>query len=202
MLLSAILLTVQFTKAQSSAMKDPVTFKLKNGMTVIVAENSEATKVFAGFTSDSRLSASVNKPGVQELLLAMMNSNLLRLDSTLTYTEKGGNINTDAGHFDKALELLSSALKHPLFSQKDLDNARNELIGSLEANNRYFPDGISKTSLGALNMQDVNVLYDAIMVPSKSFLTIVGNIRVSEAKLLAKKSLGNWKGSSSLEIAK
>jgi len=201
MVLSAFLLTAQFTNAQSSAMKDPVTFKLKNGLTIIVAENNDVANVFAGFTSDTNLSTTVNKPGAQELLVAMMNSSLLRLDSGLTYTDKGGNINTNPGHFDKALELLSSALKQQLFNQKDLVAAKKELLVSLEANNRYLPDSVSKTSVHDLSMQDITMLFDALMVPSKSFLTIVGNIKVSEAKLLAKKSLGNWKGSG-MEIAK
>ncbi|WP_448635127.1 hypothetical protein [Pedobacter panaciterrae] len=37
-------LSVQLASAQSISMKDPVSFKLKNGLTIIVAENGESKK--------------------------------------------------------------------------------------------------------------------------------------------------------------
>lgn len=49
----ALIASAQFSFAQSSAMKNPVSYTLKNGTTVIIAQNEATTKVFANLSFEA-----------------------------------------------------------------------------------------------------------------------------------------------------
>ncbi len=49
-------------KAQSAGqLKDPVNFKLKNGLKLVVADNHRTTKVYSGFSFDTNSEVNIQK---------------------------------------------------------------------------------------------------------------------------------------------
>jgi len=181
-------LSVQLASAQSISMKDPVSFKLKNGLTIIVAENGESKKIFAGFTADERATES-SKPGVQEVFNVMMN-----------FSDKGGNIAANTSDFAATLMIFSKSIQEPALNQTFFETALAKVITSVNAKDRYYPETITEASLQAITLNDIEAFYSKNIIPSNAYLTIVGNISVSEAKALAKKSFGEWNNRSNSEL--
>ncbi|WP_316790493.1 hypothetical protein [Pedobacter frigoris] len=200
--LTLTILFSQFVNAQSGHMKDPVSFKLKNGLTVVVAENNGAAKVFSSFTYEADLIDQINKTGAKEILTAMLNSTAASQANQVSFTEKGGNINAVTSDFEMALQALSVSVQEPMMEPELFDKHKTELIRSVKARDRFYPETFTEETLAALTLNDVKTLYDAMSVPSKSYLTIAGNITTGQAKILAKKAFGSWKAVASTEISK
>ncbi|WP_448635126.1 insulinase family protein [Pedobacter panaciterrae] len=70
----------------------------------------------------------------------------------------------------------------------------------MNAKDRYYPETITEASLQAITLNDIKAFYSKNIIPSNAYLTIVGNISVSEAKALAKKSFGEWNNRSNSEL--
>lgn len=190
----------QTVHAQSSALKDPVSFKLKNGLTVIVAENHSSSKVFSSFNSEAEVAS--EKAGAKEILTAMLNANAGQLAKQLSFTEKGGNINALASDFDWSLQALSASIQQPLEDQKLFESCKAALSKSVEARDRYYAPELNVEAVADLTLNDIQHLHHELMVPGSTYLTIAGNISLADAKVLAKKSFGTWKGTESTEISK
>lgn len=180
-------LTVQIANAQSSSMKEPVSFKLKNGLTVIVAENKNVTKVHSSLTNDL---VNDKQAGVQHILTAMLNHGTG--NSGINYNENGGHMMASKTDFGDALTVLSASIQDPTFNQTTFEEAKSNVIASVKAKNRYYPVHVSESSLAKLTLNDVKAYYTNNITPAKTYLTIAGNISISEAKNLAEKSFANW----------
>ena len=181
-------LSIQFAKAQSSSMKGPVSFKLKNGLTIIVAENQESKKIFAGFTANEE-PAENSKPGVQDVFNLMMN-----------FSDKGGNIAANTSDFAATLMIFSKSIQEPALNQTSFETALAKVIASVNARDRYYPETITEASLKAITLNDIKEFYSKNIIPSNTYITIAGNISASDAKALAKKSFGEWNNQSASEL--
>lgn len=106
LIVNAFLLVTSFGHAQTSAMKDPVSYKLKNGMTVIVAENEATTKVFANLSFEPSGGYAIEKATVQEVVNTLLNQQLTALNKGLSYSEKGVNLSTISANFESAMQSL------------------------------------------------------------------------------------------------
>jgi len=179
------ILSIQVASAQSSSMKEPISFKLKNGLTLVVAENENSKKVYACFTIDDE-SIENNNASVQEVFKAMMN-----------FGEKGGNVAASTVDFDNALMIFSKSIQTPVLNQISFEQALIKVIASVNARDRYYPETITEESLKALTLHDIKAYYSKNIIPSNAYLTIAGNITFSEAKALVKKSFGGWSHSAS-----
>ena len=202
LILTLSLAGMQSLKAQTGPLKDPVSFKLKNGLTVIVAENHNASKVFSNFNTEAKTSESSYKAGAQEILTAMLNGTAQELARQVSFTDKGGNINAFTSDFDMALQALSNSVMQPQLNEESFLKYKNELLQSIRAKDRYYAEEINEMAVENLSLNDIQVLYHHAILPSIAYLTIAGNISVAEAKLLAKKSFGNWKNIEATEISK
>lgn len=180
---------IQIASAQSTSMKEPVSFKLKNGLTIVVAENEDSKKVYAGFTVDNT-SIESSKAGVSDVFNAIMN-----------FSDKGGNVAANTEDFANALMLFSKSVQEPALNQTTFETARANVIASVNAKDRYFPDTVTEAALKALTLDDIKTYYSKNILPSNTYLTIAGDITVSDAKSLAKKSFGDWSGSASEMLA-
>ncbi|HWW40926.1 hypothetical protein [Pedobacter sp.] len=127
------LFAAQFAHAQTGSMKDPVSFKLKNGLTIIVAQNTGISKVYANFKSEDDAVKEAEQEGLQNLVTGLFNS-----------------------------------------SEKETNGKINEAK--------------------AYNSNQIDL--------SKAYLTIAGNISPSEAKAIAQKAFGDWKGNTTTESSK
>lgn len=184
--------SAQYCLAQSGAMKDPVSFKLKNGMNIIVAENLGSSKVYSSFKIEGEPVAEGNKPGADYVLNAVLNETAAQARAGLSFDEKGGNLASSTEDFDRSLSALSSSVRDLIIDQSAFEKAKAKLIRSLKANDVYYPESVTATALEELTLNDVRKFYSKHITPSRAYLTIVGNISVAKAKVLAKKSFGDW----------
>ncbi len=114
-------------------------------------------------------------------------------------------------HNEKLLEIMSDILLNPVFNQDELDKVKKQTISTL-AFNKNDPAAISETVSDALfygkdhpygevtteatvNMVTVKMCedyYSTFFRPNIAYLAIVGDMKLKEAKKLAKKYFGDW----------
>lgn len=192
--IALLLVSAQFTKAQSAAMKDPVSFKLKNGLTVVLAENTGTQKVYATLNSEAEQISSA-KAGTQEVLSMMLN-NTSGLNG-LSFDEKGIHIATNTADFNGVLTTVSNKIQAPVLTQSAFEAAIQTVNTSLQKKDRYHAPELTTAALQALTLNDIKTFYSVVAHPAAAYLTIAGNINVEEMKTLVKKSFGEWNGVSS-----
>lgn len=188
----ALLVSVQFSYAQS-VMKAPVGYKLKNGMTVIVAENQETQKVYALLSFESAHKYVVDQAAVQELTNTILTQQLPLAHDALSFTDKGINLAVQTDQFEDALAAMSNYVAAPEFTEKVLDQAKAEILAHITAKDKYYPKSINKESIQSLKIRDVNTYYSGIVNPETTYLTVAGNIKPAAIKSYAKNGFNHLK---------
>ncbi len=210
--------------APSINIKDSEVFKTANGITVILSENHKLPRVsFDLFTgSDPRIEG--NKAGLSEMagsliLSGTANRSKDQLDNEKDYI--GASINASENslslscltkHMNKGLELMSDVLINANFPQSEFDRIKKQNesglmatrsdAGSMARNaeakvnfpNHPFGGVMTEATLNAISRADVEAYYRSTFTPKGSYLVIVGDITVAEAKTLVEKYFGAWKG--------
>lgn len=187
----ALLVTVQFGYAQS--MKAPVSYKLKNGMTIIVAENSGTQKVFSTLSFEGNNQYKPENATVEELVKTILTVQLPELNKGLSFTEKGVNLATTADEFESAMNAMYTYVSAPDFSEEALNMAKSEVINHLAARDKYYPETITVDAINKLNVNELKAYYRIMANPATAYLTVVGNINASDMKSYARKELGQVK---------
>lgn len=196
MIMLMLMLGTSYANAQTGTFKDPVSFKLKNGLTVIVAENESANKVLSTLTIDADPASTDTKAGVKELLTLLLNENAGKTATGLSFNENGGNLAVLPDDFDAALSALSTTVKLPAIDQSSVDMGKSKLIANLQTKDRYYANEVTVVAVQALSLADVRKFYSEHVSLSRAYLTIAGQITLDEAKDLVKKSFGNWEPNS------
>ncbi|NQX37477.1 Peptidase M16 inactive domain-containing protein [Pedobacter steynii] len=174
-------------------MKDPVSFKLKNGIEVVVAENIGMGKVFASVKiegEDLNTNAAVSEVLTKLLTegasakgkVAFANS-LKEIAPKVSVTADEANVAADAEDFENAFLVMSSALQETVIDQPTLDQ-------------------VIKATKQGVSLAEVKTFYNKQIIPSRTYITIAGNISVAQAKALAKRAFGEWKENSESVIAR
>lgn len=57
------------------------------------------------------------------------------------------------------------------------------------AQDKYFPEGVNKTSVNKLNLTDVKAYYHELNNPAHTFLTVAGNIKPADARSFTKNAV-------------
>ncbi len=203
----------------------PVTYKLDNGITVLVVEDHHLPKVTATYFIDQGPILEGAKIGAFDMMGNMLS------EGTTTKTkaqfdeaveQMGADVNLGGSrssasaltrYFNKAFTLMAEALRHPSFPQESFEKKKSQTLTGLKANEKNakaisarvvnalafgtsHPNGEFETeeSVNALTLDDIKKSYDKYVTPSRSYLTFVGDIKPLEAKALAQKALGDWKG--------
>jgi predicted Zn-dependent peptidase len=174
-------------------MKDPVSFKLKNGIEVVVAENIGMGKVFAsvkieGEDLDSNGAVSgvltnILTEGTSVRSKAVFAGSQKEIAPKISVTADEANVAADADDFENAFLVVASALQETVIDQIILDQ-------------------VNKTTKQAVSLAEVTTFYNKQITPSRTYITIAGNISLAQAKALAKKAFGEWKGNSETSIAR
>jgi predicted Zn-dependent peptidase len=174
-------------------MKDPVSFKLKNGIEVVVAENIGMGKVFASVKiegEDLNTNAAVSEvltkiltEGASAKGKVVFANSLKEIAPKLSVTADEANVAADAEDFENAFLVMSSALQETVIDQATLDQ-------------------VNKTTKQSASLAEVKTFYNKQITPSRTYVTIAGNISVAQAKALAKKAFGEWKGNTETSIAR
>lgn len=170
--------------ASAQSMKAPVSFKLKNGVTVIVAQNEGMGKIYSRLTIENKSSEEQrNIAQVFESFLngkaVAFNQNVAQKDSETTpkvsLTVDEVNTATNVADFQQALQFVSDNIVNPELSQQAFE--------VIKAN----------TDLANVTLADVKAFYASHFKPSDTFITIAGDIDPATAKAMANKVFGNWK---------
>ena len=143
-----------------------------------------------------------------------------QIGANVDLNSSGGTASALTRYFDKAFMLMADALRHPAFTQESFDKLRSLTLTGLKANEKSakaisarvvsalnygtnHPQGEFETeeTVNAITMDDLKKMYGKYITPSHAYLTFVGDIKPEQAKALALKAFGDWKGSA-IEIPK
>ncbi|MEO5966669.1 MAG: insulinase family protein [Ferruginibacter sp.] len=128
--------------------KDPVTFTLPNGMTVLVVENHKFPKVRASFSIDMGPVKEGNKAGLLDIMGGMLSEGTKSM-SKAKFDEEvdviGADVALYAGgaytsaltrYFNKAFLLMADALKNPAFPQESFDKLKTQAITGIKSSEK------------------------------------------------------------------
>ncbi len=123
---------------------------------------------------------------------------------------------------DSSFDLLADVFQHPAFDNKEIERVRNELVTSLSQDkdqptriarrvlNRELygadnPLGYDErgtvSSVKAITRDDLVKFWQSGYVPSNTALVIAGDLTKEQAKAMAEKYFGSWKGSAPAQVS-
>ena len=123
----------------------PKTFKLKNGIQVLVVEDDKLPVVTYSLRIDRNPIIDGGKVGVSSILSAMLgngttnipkdeyNEEVEFLGASVSVTFSGGSANTLTKNNDRVLELWSDAIINPLLTEEEFDKEKTKLIESIKS---------------------------------------------------------------------
>ncbi|QJD97410.1 insulinase family protein [Mucilaginibacter robiniae] len=205
--------------------KDPVTYKLSNGITVLIVEDHKLPHIDASFYVDAGPRTEGNKAGVLNLMGQMLNEGTTnmpkaqfdeavdKLGASVSLTSTGGSVDALTRYFPEAFTLMSKALETPAMTQASFDKLQSQYLTGLKSNeknataisgrvvnalaygkNNPMGEFETETTVKNLTLADVKSAYMQYITPSRSYLTIIGDIKSDAAKALVEKTFGSWKG--------
>ena len=114
-------------------------------------------------------------------------------------------------HQDKLLELMTDVLYNPSFSEDELEKLKKQTISGLAASKddpnsiasnvrkalvfgKTHPYGelMTEEKVGKITVDDCRSYYSTYFKPNISYLAIVGDINMEEAKKIAQQYFGEW----------
>jgi len=131
--------------------KDPVIYKMPNGITVLVVEDHRLPKVSATFTIDGGPRTEGTKAGVISLMGGMLNEGTRSLPKAAfdqAVEKMGANVSLNSGggsasaltrYFKDAFGLMGLALKEPAFTQESFDKLKTQAITGLKSSAKSAP---------------------------------------------------------------
>jgi len=188
---SLIILSAYTSNAQNG-MKEPFDYTLKNGMKIIVSENSKSTGAFSSFTLDTK-AFHAKKDGIVELLNAVLNENVNENDHIL-FRDNSGRLSTNNSNLENGLTEMGALIQNATINEKTFNNGKAKLLTSLKMQDYDFDQTVNERSVMALTLADVQAFYKEIS-PEKTYLTVAGAVELETAKAAVQKAFGNWKKS-------
>lgn len=183
------LFTVKATFAQSP--KAPVSFQLKNGLTVIVAQNAGMGKIYSRLTIDHQ-NANERK-NVAQVFESFLNKSATAFQGS-TDTEgivpkvrlsvDEANIAANVADFQQALQFVSNYITSATLGELAFENLKAQLK--------------DRNGLASISLADLKAFYASHFDPARTFVTIAGDIDVPTAKAMANKAFGDWKTQAAL----
>src|SRR5688572_9258617 len=110
------------------AIGEPVTYKLANGITILVVENHKLPKVSSSYFIDYGPVPEAKKAGVMEMMGGMLNEGTTtmtkaafdeavdQMGAEVNLNASGGNASALTRYFDKAFMLMAEAILKPAFT--------------------------------------------------------------------------------------
>ena len=123
----------------------PYTFKLDNGLKVMVVENHKLPKVSMTLTIDNSPIVEGEKAGVSSLTGEMLGSGTDKiskddfnekvdfLGASLWYGSQSASANSLSKYFPEILELLADGAINPVFLQEEFDKKKTQLVESVKS---------------------------------------------------------------------
>lgn len=136
-----------------------------------------------------------------------------QLGADVSLNAGGGFASALTRYFDKAFMLLAEGIKYPSFPEASFEKIRSQKLTGLKSAEKnataisgrvlsalsYGKESAmgefeTEESIKSLTLADVKEAYTNNITPSRCYLTFVGDITPKQAKELAIKALGDWKG--------
>ncbi|WP_428329954.1 insulinase family protein [Mucilaginibacter sp.] len=131
--------------------KDPVIYKMPNGITVLVVEDHRLPKVSATYFIDAGPTIEGSKAGVGNLMGAMLNEGtktmpkatfdnaVEKLGANVELSASGGSVGSLTRYFKSAFTLMGQALKEPAFTQESFDKLKSQSITGIKSQAKSAP---------------------------------------------------------------
>ena len=166
---------------------EPVTYKLANGITVLVVENHKLPKVSATYTIDYGPVTEGNKAGVMSIMGSMLGEGTINMNKAafdeavdqmgadVNLSESGGTTSALTRYFDKAFMLMTDAILHPAFPAASFDKIKSLTLTGLKSNEK---------NAKAISTRVVSALNFGVDHPSGEFETeqTINNITLDDIK--------------------
>lgn len=203
----------------------PNQFTLDNGLKVIVVENHKQPKVSFQLYTDYAVLNEGNKAGVSDLMGELLGSGTMSyskdvFDEKMDFmganfypSSRGFFATSLSKHTPKLLELLSSVITEPAFTEDEFTRLVNQTISGLSQTASSADDMASNVSsivnygekhpygeivteqtISNITLDDVKTYYNNF-APNSSYLVIVGDITEANAKAYANTYFGKWEKS-------
>lgn len=142
--------------------KDPVIFKLANGITVLVVEDHTLPKVNASFTIDRGPVYEGDKAGVLSLMGGMLSEGSLSISkekfdaetdlmgASVGLSSGGGGVSALTRYFKPAFILFADALKNPAFKKESFDKLKQQTLQGIKSSEKSAA-AIAARLVNALN---------------------------------------------------
>ncbi len=155
---SIFLFAMSMTKAQVDRSKMPVsgktptinlgtptTYKLPNGLTLLVVENHKLPKISVSLNIDEAPVLEGDKAGISEITSALMgngttsiskdafNEEVDYLAGNISLSARGASASSLTRYFPRILQLMADAALNPNFTQEELDKEKAKLVQGIKA---------------------------------------------------------------------
>jgi zinc protease len=134
----------------------PQTFKLENGLTVLVVENNKLPRASASLSFDNPLIYEGEVAGVSSILAEMIGNGTQSISkedfieevdymgASVSVTGSGAFAGSLKRYFPRVLELMASAVLEPLLTQEEFDNQKNLIKESLKTSDKDVSTAASR----------------------------------------------------------
>ncbi|MGW1454654.1 M16 family metallopeptidase [Salegentibacter agarivorans] len=201
----------------------PDEFTLDNGLKVLVVENHKLPRVSASLIIDNKphaeekpataaLVSSLLGTGTENMSKDDFNEEIDFLGANVSFGSESVYASSLSKFFTRVMELMAEGALKPKFTQEEFEAEKNKQIESLKSINKDVGSIASRVSAalayGAnhpygefatventekVSLEDVKGFYNNYFKPANAYLVIVGDVKTSEVKKLAKKNFGDWK---------
>ncbi len=127
---------------------EPETFKLDNGLEVLVVENHKLPKVTASLIINNKPHSLGAKPATTSLLAALLgtgtqktskdafNEEIDFLGANISFGSTSASASSLSKFFPRVMELMAEGALTPKFSQTEFDSEKNKLIEGIKSNEK------------------------------------------------------------------
>ncbi|UZH56405.1 insulinase family protein [Salinimicrobium tongyeongense] len=129
-------------------LEKPETFKLENGLKVLVVENHKLPRVSMTLTMDNPPHAEGDKAGVAGLMGSVLgegtkdipkdefNEEIDYLGANVNFFSRGASANTLSKYFPRVLELMSKGALNPNFTEEQFNTEKERALENLKASEK------------------------------------------------------------------
>jgi predicted Zn-dependent peptidase len=209
--------------ANEIKIKDAQTFTLDNGLKVFVVEDHKLPQVYFSFQFDIDTKIYREKAGIPDIFSSVagkattsktkseINKSFDMIGANFGFSNEAGFVSGLSKYRSKMVELFADVLLNPLFTDEELDLAKNQTISALAyisndpgqmmtivsqilMNGKDHPHGemFTAKTIEKITIDDMNEYYKTFISPNKTRLVIVGDITFAQAKADVEKYFKNW----------
>ena len=201
---------------------EPEEFTLKNGLKVLVVENHKLPRVAASLIIDNKIHAeekpataslvsSLLGTGTKNMSKEEFNEEVDFLGASINFGSESAFAQSLSKFFPRVFELMADGALNPDFREEEFQTEKTKQIESLKSISKDVGSIANRTSSALafgknhpygefstventeqVSLQDVQNYYNTYFSPSNAYLVVVGDIKTSEVKKLAKRYFGDW----------